>query len=954
MRLLLTLISLLLFQFSYAQIVINPGATDYLSKLKNQPEGNIIIRGKVVSIDSETKDTIPVAKASVRLLALPDSVQIGEAITFDDGFFSIWKRVEPFYKDFVLKTSSIGLKDTTIVFSHKIPTMRTDPKNFMKAKEMGTIVLNEKELSLEELKVVGELKKMFIRGDTIIYNTDAFKMPSGSVLVELVRRLPGIHFDQNGRMMYGNKPISEIRLNGESFFRGNMNIALFNMPTEELEQLKVYDASTAEDSLHGNTALKQTVMDMKTKRKVSKTIFANLISGSTNKWGKYLVNGDVSIHRSAKSEYMMSAGISSMPSNVSTAQATGIEMRKQTPDTNNSTKKNVTITMKEDLGKNWGINSAFSHNHNNTGKETPTAREQFLSDYSIYNLDNKREAQSGNINNGKLSISKSFKDFSLSISGNVSHATSSSTSRSTSMTFTENPFRNEMSTDFSDLDMSHLKNKNIRESSSTTDGKSAGVTVSLTQAMKSFTGSFLSGSASFSIDENDNQSFSENNVSIYKEGQLGSQTLSNQMLINPTKNFRFSTELSHRYSKKDIQIKTHYKFEYNKRNNERSVFQFDQAPISLAEWSTTGAGCKEDQSLYRDSRTTNQNHSIGTTFGIDKMENKGWRYSLGAEFSPKHVNANTAFKTQEALDKSYNFQNWSVNTDFAKKISDFNIGFSYHANSSSPDIYQLLPITDNSNPLFVTKGNPDLHNRLAHSFNLSLMRKLLHADISYKNNAKEIVEKTTYNTETGVQERMLVNMKGGWSWSTSIGNTFKYREFSASGNLVYNYSVNPRLVSYGAEDIISNTRNNTFNASLILRYGNEKWDINTNASAFWIHNKSDIADERQSPSVSTYNLNITIKRYFGAHWDACAGYYNTWRHGSTLSTANGSDGCLNLNARYRFLKGRASLTLNAFDVLNTKKNVTFYATQTGNMMYSNNCMNRYVLLTFAYKINKLW
>ena len=71
---------------------------------------------------------------------------------------------------------------------------------------------------------------MYMKGDTLIYNTDAYEMPKGSVLLELVRRLPGLYFSERGQLMYLDKPISEIRLNGEGFFTHDLNIALKNVP----------------------------------------------------------------------------------------------------------------------------------------------------------------------------------------------------------------------------------------------------------------------------------------------------------------------------------------------------------------------------------------------------------------------------------------------------------------------------------------------------------------------------------------------------------------------------------------------------------------------------------------------------------------------------------------------------------------------------------------------------
>ena len=96
------------------------------------------------------------------------------------------------------------MKDTILLFDRYSKEQQSKEKNMQGYKDFGAIVLKEKTLSLEELKVVGELKKMFLKGDTLIYNTDAFKMPTGSVLLELVRHLPGIHFNEYGTMLYGD------------------------------------------------------------------------------------------------------------------------------------------------------------------------------------------------------------------------------------------------------------------------------------------------------------------------------------------------------------------------------------------------------------------------------------------------------------------------------------------------------------------------------------------------------------------------------------------------------------------------------------------------------------------------------------------------------------------------------------------------------------------------------
>ena len=90
---------------------------------------------------------------------------------------------------------------------------------------LDSIVLRSHPITTEEVEIIAELQRMYQRGDTIIFNADAYEMPSGSVLLDLVRRLPGLKYEE-GKMRYLGRNIEEIRLNGESFFGAGHKIAL--------------------------------------------------------------------------------------------------------------------------------------------------------------------------------------------------------------------------------------------------------------------------------------------------------------------------------------------------------------------------------------------------------------------------------------------------------------------------------------------------------------------------------------------------------------------------------------------------------------------------------------------------------------------------------------------------------------------------------------------------------
>lgn len=951
-RIITILIAFVSFQISHAQIY--SGEIGNAGIIYGIPRNYVKLMGRVVTLNSETNDTSVVTNASVKLLTSKDSIRLSETVTNAKGYFLFMTNLNKDYKKLLIKVSAIGMKDTILVYDRFTKDKKHKKDDHEGVKDFGAIVLKEKTLSLEELKVVGELKKMFLKGDTLIYNTDAFKMPSGSVLLELVRRLPGIHFNEYGMMLYGDKIISEIKLNGQSFFQGNMSVALNNMPTQELEQLKIYDTVNRQDSINGSFR-KTTVMDMKTKRDISKILFANIAAGTANKWGKYILNGDANIHLSPTSEYSVSTTISSLPTDIPVSRAIGLSMNQVSAVSNNDTRKNVSISVKENLGKKWNLISQASHDHDDFVSISSSADELYLADNSIFNLNDRHESRKSNENKADFHLNKSSGKMIMSISGNVSRSTSTSSNETTSMSFTENPFIGDMSTDFSNLDMTNIKNRNRSEGISHSDRKSARAGINISNAGFEPSRPVLSGRISFSVDENESNSLSSNDVKYYDNGGMASNETRNQWLDNPSRNISFDTGLSFSYRNKFVFITANYKLRYSETDNERNVFQINGTSMSVGQFQYSDFLHHECDDLYRDSKLKTFKQDLTSRISLSDLIGNGWGAAVNFSLIPEHVNANTAFKRKENLDKSYDFFNWAIGTHISKRLNKTSIGLLYNASTQSPDIYQLLPITDNANPLFVTKGNPNLRNRQMHSASLNIRRKFFGAGVNYSKSVRNISEKTTYNEGTGARERMLVNIKGGWDWGAKISDTYSYRGFSVKGDASYRHAVAPYMISYGESDITETTRSDFINTRLTLRYGNEKWDASAMVGANWMHNESDRADARYSQSVSDYVLRLYLKHYLNKHWDVGGGYSNNWRHGSSLSTANGSDGSLNFCMRFRFLKElRGSLTLNAFDVLGKQRNVVFSSDATGNRMTTNDSMTRYVLLTFAYKMPRLW
>lgn len=102
----------------------------------------------------------------------------------------------------------------------------------------------DKDNQLNEAVVSATKVKFYHKGDTLIYNADAFKLPDGSMLDELIKQLPGADLKDNGEIYINGRKLDMLLLNGKEFFGRNNKIMLDNLPYYIVDKLKVYEQST--------------------------------------------------------------------------------------------------------------------------------------------------------------------------------------------------------------------------------------------------------------------------------------------------------------------------------------------------------------------------------------------------------------------------------------------------------------------------------------------------------------------------------------------------------------------------------------------------------------------------------------------------------------------------------------------------------------------------------------
>lgn len=124
-----------------------------------------------------------------------------------------------------------------------------------------------KEVQLGEASVTATKVKMYYNGDTLVYNADAFKLPDGSMLDDLIRQLPGAELKDNGEIYINGRKLDFLLLNGREFFSGNNKVMLENLPYYIVDKLKVYEQqSVRSEALGHQVDEKLYVMDVRVKK----------------------------------------------------------------------------------------------------------------------------------------------------------------------------------------------------------------------------------------------------------------------------------------------------------------------------------------------------------------------------------------------------------------------------------------------------------------------------------------------------------------------------------------------------------------------------------------------------------------------------------------------------------------------------------------------------------------
>lgn len=905
------------------------------------------VSGYLFGLEEDGKTKYPLQGAHIQCFAIKDSTKCKETTSEATGSFHfplITTEKEPKFR---IRISYVGMEPFEKIHDGKF----TVGQFGMKEVHLDTIIMKALPITLEEAIIVGKLKKMYMEGDTVIFNTDAYKMPDGSLLLELVRRLPGLRCSPNGNLTYKGKSIKEIRLNGASFFRNDMTVALRNIPANRLEQLKIYDTNR-EDSI--SNPEKMTVLDMKTKKPVDKVKMANAVAAIQSTDHRHLLDASVNSYLKDKTElsvrgesintsdsysifsnsggFLLDNELFPVKSKEKLEQGGELSIRHQFK--NIELDASVEYNRQKDIGEQLSLSAVYQPTFNRF-------------DYAEQQSEKREESVLGELNlKGQLSANTIWKagvniNFSKGENRTDNH---SAMFKEDPSTLTDgNPLHTPEAT-LSDILLNRTERYTIGKEKSQNIEASFGMEHTLGKGDKR-----LMWEVASLLEEGKNREISYDRSRYYEfEDSL---TLYNRYIETPVmqRQLRARLDYAQQIGNKS-RLTTSYIFTHDYRNDKNRYYNLNQWDEASTWENITAYNLSSIDSLSRTGITRQTKHCFRMNLHTE------WdRLELNAriEITPTHMEAQTELADGVTTqDTSFLAVTYNPQLNLTYKQGKNKVELSYKGFNQLPAIGSLLTITDYRNPLYIQEGNPNLKQAYSNSLNLTYSHGTYQMTVEWGNTINGISYLREYNEQTGVTRVRPENINGNWMVKTDIDLTKPVGDFSLDLYGEYKFEQQMEYIQTTAQRTSQKSATHTQSVTLMpaIKYASESIESTLIATYKYNHTQNGLLDDRLK--TQDYNIWWDCSYTFPFHLSLHSSYLFIDRTGYNMSEMNKKEHIWNIGISYRFMKEkRARIRAEFYDVLHQRSNLTHTTSAYGwnELKYSK--INSYFLLSFSYQLS---
>lgn len=909
----------------------------------------ITVSGRVV--EEDTKE--PVEMATVQLLHLPDSAQAAGITTQQKGTFTLPKVKAGKY---LLRVSYIGFitQNIPLQLSDKVPE-----------KNMGTIALQSDAVMLAEAVITAEAPQVTVVEDTLMYNSSAYRTPEGAMLEELVKKLPGAEIDEDGNVKINGKEVKKIMVDGKEFFGGDVKTGLKNLPVNMIDKLKTYDKKSDLARITGiDDGEEETVLDLKVKKGMNQGWFGNAdVAAGTEK--RY--SGNLMLNRFVdKTQVSLIGGANNVNDQGFSGGGGGPRWRRN--DGLNAT-KTVGINFATETSK-LETGGSARYNYKSTDVSNINSSERFLSNGNSFSNSNTQNRNKALDFNADFRLEwKPDTMTNIIFRPYISYGKTDRLSGSYSGTFNEDPF-NLISNpndylNFDDIDENDPLRSirvNATNSNSMSDGNSLSANASLQFNRKlNNRGRNITFRGSFGYGDNENNQYTEYETRYYQILNAAGQDsveFRNQYISTPTENFNYSARIT--YSEpigRSTFLQFSYNFQYKYSKSNKGTYDLLDYPDWVLGTLPDGYQSHYVDSLSKDAEYRYYNHDI--TAGLRFIREK---YQLSTGLSVQPQNSKLSYKKGDYMkDTARTVFNFAPNVDFRYRFSKVSqLRFTYRGRASQPSMENLLPITDNSNPLSIRVGNPGLKPSFTHSmrmfyntYNAEKQRGIMtHANFSLTQNS--ISNSTEYVEQSGGTISKPENINGNWNAFAMFGFNTALKNKKFTINTFTRASYDNRVDFLFDRDQNVNEKNKStalsLNENLNGAYRNDWFELSLNGSMGYVFERNEMRPERnQQPYNFSYgaSTNITLPWKMTLSTNIA----NNSRRGYSDESMNRNELIWNAQLAQSFLKGAATVSFEMYDILKQQSNISRSLTASMRSVSEYNGINSYCMLHFIYRLN---
>ena len=900
---------------------------------------NAFVKGTV----TDTMNKQHLSNSSVSLLRAKDSILISYTRSSKDGQFEF--RNVPTGR-FILMVTYPRYAD---YFDHFDFTASTE-------KDMGLIMMTLKSRILEDVIVRQQIAAIRMRGDTLAYKADSFKVREGASVEEMLRKMPGLQVDKDGKVTAQGEKIEKVLVDGEEFFGNDPTLATKNIQADAIDEVQVFDKKSDQAAFSGiDDGTKTKTLNLKLKEDKKKGYFGKieLAGGPNNRWNNNLMLNSFKAKRKLSAYGIMSS-----------TGKTGLDWTEREKYGSGS-------NMEYDSDGGYfmwsGSNDDFDQGNFN-GQGIPTSWNGGLQYSKKFDAD--KQNLNGSYRYGKINNSGNGNTISQSIlPTNTFTTTENSNFFSSKQRHSANAiyeYQLDSSTSLKVVTSGYKGNQsslnNYKSSSINSLGNPINNSNRVTSVQgddQSFSGNILlrkrfkkpGRTASLSFD----QQYKQNNTSGFlnalnqfydKSGQLVNTDSIDQNKINEITNNGNYTKLAFT---EPVLKNVFVELSYGRRvsNSESQKLSYDKSANNKYE------DLNEDFSNHYDFKVLTNSGGMTWRYNTKKITFSAGGDVARANFKQTNLFNNTVVK--------YNYTNLFPRSRFQYKFnSNSRIGIGYNGVTRPPGIEQIQPVRDNSNTLNIALGNPDLKQefRSTFDFNYNSYKVLqqrgiyTYASISTLKNGITTNESTAISGDSiGKRTYQFINLNGNYNGYSGGGYNWKIKKLDASIRIGFNLNVS-RL-----NNIVNKLRNVTNNNSYgldfsIYKYKEKKFDFNYYSTVNYNKSISSIQPDKKT-NYFTQNHNIYLNYTLPYKFEVNTNVSANFRQRISIFDKNNNIVVWNGYVGRKLLKNdKGMLRMQVNDILDQNRGYNRFINSSIIREENYTTLRRYFLLTFVWNFSK--